>query len=187
MKVFGLVGVALLSAGCSPRPDSDLPTVPPSARCEEPWPPSPVAYNIPRNLESAVSRILVCISAHEHAAIRSESESQYTARTHMGLGLAIRDGWLRPERSPLQQDLKNTGFDYPDDMSGAILSGVWHRVYDQRLDLAALASCTKAWNSENERLMRSTPAGTPFGLPGFSCGDDRAIQAGRERWAVTNR
>ena len=105
----------------------------------------------------------------------------------MGVGLAIRNEWLRPDGAPLRQDLRAMGFEYPDDMSGAILSGVWHRVHAQPLDLAAKASCTRAWNSEMQRLVRSVPAGTSIPSPGFSCEDDQAIQAGRTLWTVIDR
>ncbi len=173
-----------MSASCMA---SDLPAVPPPVRCEQPWPPSPGAINIPPTFEAAVGQILVCLSADDHDVIRKETEVQHSARTHMALGLAIRNEWLRPNGSPLQQELRKMGFEYPDDMSGAILSGVWHRVHEQPMDPIAMATCVRAWNSEMRRLISSVPAGAQIPSPGFACADDQAIQAGRKTWETIGR
>ncbi len=76
------------------------------------------------------------------------------------------------------------GFEYPEDMSEALLSLVWHKIHDQPLELEARALCTKAWNLEAQRLRRVAPFGSQISTPSFSCGDDQAVQESREHWAA---
>ncbi len=86
------------------------------------------------------------------------------------------------------QDMKRLGFQYPDDMSWAIQSAVWHKFHDRPTDVKLIATCLAAWNSESVRLHRaSRGVGQPIAMPEFDCIGDEALRAGMQRWSVVNR
>ena len=147
---FVWLGIVLLTTSCM---SSEPPPVRPPVRCDHPWPPVSGPANTPPTFDAAVGQILACLSTYERDVIRKETEPQHGVRTHMAAGLAIRNAWIRPDGSLLQQDLRRLGFEDPDDMSAAILSGVWHRAHSQPMDLMARSACLRAWNSE-ARLAR---------------------------------
>jgi hypothetical protein len=183
-----LAGLAVVSAGCAPGGPPDLPAVKSPFRCDESWPPSRAAGDTPRDWDAAVNRIVGCLPPDEYAVIMRETEGTYLTWSYTRLGLALRNEWIRPESSPLGADLRALGFEYPDDMSAALLSAVWHWVHGRRTDVRARVACVRAWNAEMQRLARSTPLGGRIPDPDFRCDDTQALEAGRARWeAITRR
>jgi hypothetical protein len=150
--------------------------------CEEGWPPSQEPASVPMNWDEAVMRIVGCLPSGEYQAIRQRPEADYLDWVDMRLGIVVRTQWLRAERSPLLAHLQSLGFEYPSDMSAALLSGVWHWVHGQRFDIRARVRCVRAWNVEMQRLARSTLMGSPIPDPDFRCDDDRTVQAASGRW-----
>ena len=177
-----LAGLAVVAAGCAPGEPVDLPAVKSPFRCDESWPPSRAAGDIPIHWDAAVTRIVGCLSRDEYAVITRESEATYLTWSYPRMGLALRNEWIRPESSRLGADLRELGFEYPDDMSAALLSAVWHWVHGLHMDVHARVACVRAWNAEMQRLARSTPMGGRIPDPDFRCDDAQAIEAARPRW-----
>jgi hypothetical protein len=163
-----LAGLAAVSAGCERGGGTDLPVVKSPFGCEDSWPPSQPAPNIPSDWDAAVGRITGCIAADEYQVVRRESEATYGAWAHMRLGFAIRNEWIRPDSSPLAADLRALGFEYPDDMSAALLSAVWHQIHGLRMDVRARV-------------------GTRIPDPDFRCDDDQTVEAARSHWGAAGR
>ena len=182
-----LAGLAAVSAGCDLGGEVPLPAVTSPFACDASWPPSQTARGIPPDWDAAVTRIARCVPPDEYQVIRQESEATYGAWAYMGLGFALRNEWLRPDSSPLAAHLRALGFEYPDDMSAALLSAVWHQVHGQRTDVRARVACIRAWNLEMQRLARSAPAGGRITDPDFTCEDDQAVQAARTHWEAAGR
>ena len=177
-----LAGLAAVSAGCTPADGIDLPVVKSPYHCEETWPPSPAARNIPADWDAAVGRIVGCMGSDEVQVILQASEAAYGEWAYARLGLAIRNEWLRPDGSPLAANLRALGLEYPDDMSAALVSAVWHWIHGRRMDVRARVGCIKAWNWEMQRLARSTPFGVRIPDPDFRCDDDQTVQEMKTRW-----
>jgi hypothetical protein len=177
-----LAGLAALSTGCDLSAEIETPAVTSPFNCEQAWPPTQSPVSIPADWDEAVMRIVGCLPAGEYQAIRQRSEADYLAWTDMRLGIVLRNQWIRVEGSPLLADLRSLGFEYPDDMSAALLSAVWHWVHGQQLDVRTRVRCIRAWNAEMQRLARSTPIGRPIPDPDFRCDDDQAVRAGSARW-----
>ncbi len=136
----------------------------------------------PQALEQAVHLLLECTGSEERQRILAEKEAAFTVRTHMAIGFAMRNEWLRTADSGLRRELIGLGFKYPDDMSSAVLSAVWHRIHNEPFDIQSRADCARAWNRESQRLIHSVPTGTQIpGVP-FSCEDTEHIEAGRRLW-----
>jgi hypothetical protein len=182
-----LVGLAAASAGCESGDRIDLPAVKLPLQCEDSWPPSEAARDIPADWDGAVTRIVGCLRSDEYQVIRQESEATYVAWGYVRLGLAIRNAWIRPDSSPLAADLRALGLEYPDDMSAALLSAVWHWVHGQRMDVRARVACLRAWNAEMQRLAHSTPMGGRISDPDFRCDDDQTVQAAGGHWETVSR
>jgi hypothetical protein len=136
----------------------------------------------PATLDEAVARLVSCLGPFSGTQTLAQTEAEYVTARHERLGRAIRNGWLTAPGSKLRQQLIEAGFVHPDDMSGALLSAVWHRAHDRPFDLNSRAECARAWNSESQRLMKSVPRGTQIPPVRFSCEDTARIEAGRRLW-----
>jgi hypothetical protein len=176
-----LAGLAALSAGCDLSGEVEIPAVASPFDCAQSWPLSRTRRGIPADWDKAVMAIVGCLPADEYQTIRQQSEATYGAWAHMRLGFVLRNEWIRPEGSPLAVNLRGLGFEYPDDMSAALMSAIWHWVHGQRMDVRARVDCVRAWNAEMQRLARSTPLGRRIPDPDFTCEDDQAVHAAVER------
>ncbi len=177
-----LAGLAAVSVACEPAGEIGLPNVKSPYRCEETWPPSRAARDIPADWDAAVNRIVGCLGSDEVQVVLQASEAAYCEWAYAKLGLAIRDEWLRPDGSPLAANLRALGLEYPDDMSAALLSAAWHWIHGRRMDVRGRVACVRAWNWEMQRLARSTPLGIRIADPDFRCSDDETVQETKTRW-----
>jgi hypothetical protein len=89
--------------------------------------------------------------------------------------------WLAPD-SPLRRQLTGLGFEYPDDMSFAVLSAAWHRTRGLRFDAKATGDCLRAWNRKMRLWVESVPPGSPVPAPEFGCATAEEIDKGRHLW-----
>lgn len=84
-----------------------------------------ITQPVPTNIKEAVTT-LERILQKSLVEIRNESESNFLAKSHMGVGMWIRNNWGLWTDSDLKQHLKQKGITHPDDMSMLILT-TFHR------------------------------------------------------------
>jgi len=89
--------------------------------------------------------------------------------------------WLAPT-SALYRQMSALGFEYPDDMSFAVLSSAWHRTRGLPFDARMLAECLQAWNRKMRQWVDSVAPGSSVPAPEFGCDSPEAIEKGRHLW-----
>ncbi len=83
----------------------------------------------PTNVDEAVDRLLVVVSAEDQAKIAQTSESELID-LHFGLGLAVRNAFgLHDRGSPLRL---SCGTEHPDDASQIIIQALWEKVKESK-------------------------------------------------------
>jgi hypothetical protein len=83
----------------------------------------------PTNVDDAVDRLLVVVSAEDQAKIAQTSESELID-LHFGLGLAVRNAFgLHDRGSPLRL---SCGTEHPDDASQIIIQALWEKVKEPK-------------------------------------------------------
>jgi hypothetical protein len=127
--IIGLL-VSLVSAGVlAQTPEQDkyrlVPTPDPRTRD---------GVSIPKDLEDSfveLRKMLHPLMLDE----MKESTEQGMIRYHMGLGLWIRNFWIRAPRSRLKDYFNRLGLFHPDDISGVILTSFWRHLHAQSIEL----------------------------------------------------
>lgn len=129
----------------------------------------------PRTLEQALDRLDANLQPEVKLRVRCVREGDL-ALFHMGLGLAIRNGWGLWGDSALAQWFKARDVRHPDDMSAIILHSYWRRLHGYPIDLAGQVRYYQAWwaCSEARRAGRPCPAlpqreERPRKLDGITC------------------
>ena len=83
----------------------------------------------PTNVDEAVDRLLVVVSAEDQAKEAQTSESELID-LHFGLGLAVRNAFgLHDRGSPLRL---SCGTEHPDDASQIIIQALWEKVKESK-------------------------------------------------------
>lgn len=112
---------------------------------------------LPANVATAARWLIACDAINIGDAL-SEDEFTFTMLRHMGRGVTLRNGWLRERDSGPAKELIDLGVIYPDDMSGLVLSAVWHQLNDVPFDLRARVQC---WRDREREQMERYRAGIP--------------------------
>ena len=91
---------------------------------------------IPINIDDAISVLDTLFKGEvKSLANKSSSESDFTGRTHLGLGMWLRNNWGLWGGSRLSVYFNDMKIFHPDDMSGIILHSYYRHVKGQNLDI----------------------------------------------------
>ncbi|MEL5995991.1 DUF6794 domain-containing protein [Hymenobacter segetis] len=90
----------------------------------------------PRTLEAAVGQLQKIHSDSLKQRIIAQTEAEFIARAHFGVGMWMRNNWGLWRGGPLAQHFHTLGIYHPDDMSGVILTCYYRtlRGQDWQLD-----------------------------------------------------
>ena len=90
---------------------------------------------IPKNLEECFVELKKNLPKNELEKFKNMKEDEATANAHLGLGMWIRNEWIRNRKGgsekPLKKYFNDIGVFHPDDMSGIILTS-FHRHLNNR-------------------------------------------------------
>jgi hypothetical protein len=140
--------------------------------------PRTLSRSAPPTIDDASQMIAVC--GPEDVRVRLLSASLPDVVNYRSPELPP-SAWLAPQ-SPLYRHLTELGFQYPDDMSFAVLSAAWHRTRGLPFDARALAACLQAWNRKMQLWIESVPPGSQIPAPEFGCATPEEIDKGRHLW-----
>lgn len=101
---------------------------------------------IPRDLEDCFKQIDGFWSDSSKDAIRQWTIDEFTAKSHFGFGMWMRNNWQLWGGSRLSSYFNNMGVYHPDDMSGIILDNYYHHLKQEPTNLDSLiAHYKKYW------------------------------------------
>jgi hypothetical protein len=132
----------------------------------------------PATVDDAAELIAACGPADVRLRLQTASLPDVVRYRSAALPPAA---WLAAD-SPLYRELTGLGFDYPDDMSFAVLSAAWHRARGLAFDANATGECLRAWNRKMRQWVASVPPGSPVPAPEFGCASAEEIDKGRPLW-----
>lgn len=90
---------------------------------------------IPQTLEECLCFLDHFISEENKNKLKNLSENEFLQETHLGLGMNIRNEWLRVKNSPLTAYFLQKGVRHLDDMSFLILTIFHRKISNQPFDL----------------------------------------------------
>lgn len=110
-------------------------------------------YNYPPDLQSCWQKLDKIFTSEDLALITSEPES-HMFKHHFGVGLTIRNFWIRKGDGKLYNYFKTLGITHPDDISSIILDTYWCYKNNKpiRLD-ERIANYTEYWDSIRSNLI----------------------------------
>jgi hypothetical protein len=115
-KTIFILWIALNIIGCKQQEFEQAPP-PPSPPSQE----ENIAPYIPKDLDDCFNELDKLLSDSTKKSIKNKTESRFSAESHFGLGLTIRNIWIRTNNSRLRSHFNSKGINHPDDMSGIIL------------------------------------------------------------------
>jgi hypothetical protein len=140
--------------------------------------PRVLGRSMPTTVDDASALLAAC--GPEDMRLRLQTASLPDVVRHRSAELPPA-AWLAPD-SPLRRQLTGLGFEYPDDMSFAVMSAAWHRARGLPFDAKATGDCLRAWNLKMRQWVQSVPPGSPVPAPEFGCGSTEEIDKGRHLW-----
>lgn len=140
--------------------------------------PRTLAHAAPSTVDEASSLIGACSAEDIRARLRGAPLLDLMSYRSPALPPAA---WVAPDSS-LHRHLTDLGFEYPDDMSFAVLSAAWHHTRGLSFDVKATADCLRAWNTKMRLWVESVPAGSTVPAPEFGCASAGEIEKGRALW-----
>jgi hypothetical protein len=140
--------------------------------------PVTLARAVPSTVDDASSLIAACSADDVRARLYGGPLLDLMSSRSPALPPAA---WLAPD-SPLHRHLTDLGFEYPDDMSFAVLSAAWHDARGLPFDPKSTADCLRAWNRKMRQWVDSVPPGSPVPPPEFGCASLEEIDEGRHLW-----
>lgn len=90
---------------------------------------------IPKTLEECFLALDKIFSDKEKIAFGEMTEDEFFCETHFGVGMYIRNQWLRQENSPLLVYFSQKNLQHLDDMSSIILVSYYRILTQQPIDL----------------------------------------------------
>jgi len=133
----------------------------------------------PATVDEASQLIAVCGPEEVRIRLRTASLPDLVGYRSAQLPPAA---WLAPD-SALHRQLTGLGFEYPDDMSFAVLSAAWHRARGLSFEAKATADCLRAWNRKMRQWVDTVPPGSSVPAPEFGCMTPEEIEKGRHLWS----
>jgi len=140
--------------------------------------PPVLARATPSTLDEAAGLIAACSAPTVQARLRGAPLLDLVSFRNRDVPPAA---WLA-SASPLSRQLAGLGFEYPDDMSFAVLSAAWHRSRGLPFDAKATADCLRAWNIKMQQWVQSVAPGSTVPAPEFGCASAEEIEKGRPLW-----
>lgn len=140
--------------------------------------PPALARAAPSTLDEASFLIAACSGTDIQARLRGAPLAALVSYRSADVPPAA---WLEPT-STLYRELSALGFEYPDDMSFAMLSSAWHQTRGLPFDARSLAECLRAWNRKMRLWVESVAPGSSVPAPEFGCDTPDAIEQGRPLW-----
>ena len=140
--------------------------------------PRPLGRAAPATVAEAAALIDDCSAGEIRARLRGAPLRDLVSYRSGDLPPAV---WLAAD-APLTRHLTALGFDYPDDMSFAVLAAAWHRARGLAFDAKATGDCLRAWNRKMRQWVESVAPGSSVPAPEFGCASAGEIEAGRALW-----
>lgn len=110
---------------------------------------------IPVDLPDCMRQLDSILTPENKELIRSLEEKDFLARTHLALGMWIRNNWGLWGGSRLATYFDEQGIHHPDDMSGVILRCYYHYIRDEKVNYQKMLQkerrMEKQWAKENEK------------------------------------
>lgn len=121
---------------------------------------------IPQTLEECLYFLDHFISEKDKNKLKNLSENEFLQETHLGLGMNIRNEWLRAKNSPLTAYFLQKGVRHLDDMSFLILTIFHRKISNQPFDLEEIIAEISAENpTENLFSIKQRLSTLPTILP----------------------
>ncbi|MFC4723740.1 DUF6794 domain-containing protein [Glycocaulis abyssi] len=111
---------------------------------------------IPEDYDGALDCLDELLTAESKSQLDGMAYNELLGRTHFGLGMWIRNNWIYPD-TPLAQELRDTGFQHADDMSGVVVEGYWARRQGCELSIENWVAFYDAYWQSQEQLIESEP------------------------------
>jgi hypothetical protein len=89
------------------------------------------SVNVPISLTDCFKELDKILPDSTRNKIKSKSEENFSSDAHFGLGLWIRNYWIRKDNKLLRDYFNKLGIFHPDDMSGIILDS-YHRYLNKK-------------------------------------------------------
>tara|TARA_B110001450_G_C17525890_1_gene442550 strand:- start:87 stop:824 length:738 start_codon:yes stop_codon:yes gene_type:complete len=89
----------------------------------------------PKNLNESINQLNKIHNDSIKSQIRNMTEKEFTANSHFGLGLSIRNNWKLWKKSELSKSFNKIGIYHPDDMSGIILTSYHRNLNEKPIEL----------------------------------------------------
>lgn len=133
----------------------------------------PPPVEIPNTLEQAYGVLDRLLSPGDRLAFMSTSEREAVIRSHVGLGMYIRNAWFRSGKSALPGVLHELGARSFDDMSSMVLTSYWRHLNGKPVEIEKQGACYRRWSDEAHRLESEAKAKgeSSYQLPSFGCPD----------------
>lgn len=90
---------------------------------------------IPKTLEECFVALDKIFSSKDKIAFGEMTEDEFLVQTHFGVGMYIRNEWLRQEKSPLIAYFLEKNIQHLDDISSIILISYYRNSTHQPIDL----------------------------------------------------
>lgn len=115
---------------------------------------------IPKNLEDCFSQLNIILHDSIKAGIKLQSEEDFCADSHFGLGLWMRNNWGLWGGSRLSKYFTKIGINHPDDMSAIILVSYHRQITGKDIGLKTQIEGYKAyWKVMKEPEKKGYPKG----------------------------
>lgn len=110
---------------------------------------------IPVDLPDCMRQLDSILTPENKELIRSLEEKDFLAKTHLALGMWIRNNWGLWSGARLATYFDEQGIHHPDDMTGVILRCYYHYIRDEKVNYQKMLQkerrMEKQWAKENEK------------------------------------
>jgi hypothetical protein len=128
------------------------------------------AGTVPNTLDEAFASLDASLTPDQRLAFNQRPEREAISEVHFGIGLFIRNQWLRPG-SRLTGELHKLGAGSFDDMSSMILASYWRHLHGKPIKLEQQGACYKRWSLAQQNLINEAKAhgSSSYSSPNFDC------------------
>lgn len=107
---------------------------------------------IPKDLNECLDQLNLLFNKKDKEEIKAKTEKDFTASSHFGPGLWIRNNWGLWKGSRLYYFFKSKGIFHPDDMSGIILTSYYRKLNGIKIDLdKQIKHYQEYWKKQNKK------------------------------------
>jgi hypothetical protein len=129
------------------------------------------AGTVPNTLDEAFASLDASLTPDQRLAFMERPEREAISEAHFGIGLFIRNQWLRSGKSALTGELHQLGAVSFDDMSSMILASYWRHLHGKPIELEQQGACYKRWSLAQQILINEAKAhgSSSYSTPNFDC------------------